>query len=164
MLADQHLDPCEHAALQRPVLIRQVDLDGHRPGRPIQCLNDAGDGAFKNPIGIGLGPDLGLLPDLHERDVLFHDFDESPHRLDVVEAEDAAGRGRRTIRRTGDVGTEIEIALRHITGEGRPDIRISQVRFGLCLCHFHLFHLGLQGFQGGDGTVRIDLGVVEILL
>ena len=64
MFSDQDLDAGEHAAFETMVFIRQIHFHGHRAGGAVQGLNNARDPAFEDLIGIGLGANVGPLPDL----------------------------------------------------------------------------------------------------
>ena len=69
------------------VSIRQIHFDSHRAGLSIQRVHHTGDGSFKRAFRIRFRAHLGLLPDLNQRHVLFHDFDQRADGIDFVQIE-----------------------------------------------------------------------------
>ena len=164
MAADQDFDAGEHAALQDMVLVREIHFDRHGAGGPVQRLDDSGNRAFKDSFGIGFGAHVRLLTHLDERDVFLHHLDQNADRLDLMEGEDAARGGGGAGGGAADIGAEIEVAFGHVAGEGRTDIGVGQVRFGLGLGDCHLLDLRAERVERRNRCVVRDLGVIQILL
>src|SRR5262249_15285515 len=58
MDADHDLYTCEHAAFQDMIFVGEIHLDRHSSGGSVQRLDDTGDCAFEDAVGIGFGADL----------------------------------------------------------------------------------------------------------
>jgi len=78
---------------------------------------------------------------MDERDIFLYDLDQNANRLDLMEGENSARDGGGAGGCPADIGAEIEVALGHVTGERRTDIRVGQIGLGLCQGDFHLLNL-----------------------
>ena len=90
MRPDDHLHAGEHAAFERAVRVRQIHLDRHGAGVPVQRVDDPRDGPDKGPGRIGVHFELRALADSDQRHILFDHVHKHPHGGDVLQDQDAA--------------------------------------------------------------------------
>src|SRR3989442_7213835 len=96
------------------ILVEEIHLDRHCAGGSVQRLDDTGDRALEEAIGIGLGANLCVLTHPDERDVFLDDLDQNADRLDLMEGENPARDGGGAGGCSAVIGAQIWVSLDHL--------------------------------------------------